>query len=159
RPLVFTVDTVITDDLNKGANEYRPKDLFEFRTFSGTRFEFTRAGTTSVFEKQKAKDPTALDTWTRSQPQAAAPLEASKIEDFLSKVTNLRAQSFVASLPPKAAEAGKAIAQWDDGKKNETVTFYRDGSNVFASRTGEPGAAAVTTTDFDDMLKAFDAVK
>lgn len=159
RPLVFTVDTVITDDLNKGADEYRPKDLFEFKTFSGKRFEFTRAGMVSVFEKQKAKDPTSLDTWTRLEPKADKPIEPARLEDFLSKISNLRAQSFVASLPPKAAEAGKALAQWDDGKKSETVTFYRDGTNVFATRAGEPGAAAVTTTDFDDMLKAFDALK
>jgi hypothetical protein len=41
----------------------------------------------------------------------------------------------------------------------ETVTFARSGSDVFASRADEPGAARVEPTAFDDAVKALDAVK
>lgn len=159
RPLVFTVDTVITDDLSKGADEYRPKDLYEFRTFSGSRFEIVRAGSTVAFEKQKGKDANAAESWVQAQPKPAKPLESSKIEEFLSKVSNLRAQSFVASLPAGSTEAARTTTQTAARKGDESVTFYRNGANVYAVRAGELGAAAVTATEFDDAIKALDALK
>ena len=33
RPIVFTVDTTLQDDLNKSFDDYRKKELFEFRPF------------------------------------------------------------------------------------------------------------------------------
>ena len=37
RPLVFTVDNSLVEDMKKPVGDYRPKDLFEFRSFSGNR--------------------------------------------------------------------------------------------------------------------------
>jgi hypothetical protein len=157
RPLVFTVDSSLIEDLGKPAADYRPKDLFEFRSFSGSRFEITRAGKTTVFEKQKGKEPDASEKWAQVQPPAS--IDESKILDLLSKVSNLRAESFVEALPASAAEAAKTVARHGDGKKIETVIFYAAGDDVLAVRPGEPGAAKVQASEWNDVLKLLDAPK
>ena len=43
--------------------------------------------------------------------------------------------------------------------KQETVTFGRSGTDVFASRSDEPGTAKVDGSGLDDVMKAIDAVK
>ena len=35
RPLVFTVDKTLADDLKKSPADYRLKDIFDFREFTG----------------------------------------------------------------------------------------------------------------------------
>ncbi len=55
--------------------------------------------------------------------------------------------------------AAVVTARFDDGKKEERVVFGRVGSDVFAVRAGEPGAAKVDAAKFDDAMKALDAIK
>jgi hypothetical protein len=156
RPMVFTVETFLADDLNKTPDDYRPKDLYEFRTFTGSRFEIARSGVTTVFEKKKGKDPKAPEAWTQTQPPVA--LDATKIEDFLSKMSNLRAQSFVAELPAGSTEVARTTANWGE-KKEEKVTFHKAGDDVFAVRANEAGAAKLTASDYNDAIKALEALK
>jgi hypothetical protein len=47
-------------------------------------------------------------------------------------------------------------AKFDDGKKEERVVFGKSGSDVYASRPGEPGAAKVSSMEFDDINKKLD---
>jgi hypothetical protein len=157
RPMVFTVEPFLAEDLKKPAAEFRPKDLFEFRSFSGSRFEITRGGATLVFEKQKGKDATTPDKWAQTQP--AKPVEESTILDALSKASNLRALSFVDALPAGATQAALVSARYGDGKKEDRVTFFVSADEVFATRPGEPGAAKVLKSDYEDAIKAIDAIK
>lgn len=157
RPMVFTVESFLTDDLKKAPADYRPKDLFEFRSFSGTRFEIVRNGRATVFEKQKGKDANTAETWAQTAPAAKA--DETKIVDFLSKFSNLRADSFVDALPSGATEVASVIARFGENRKEEKVTFLKGGADVFATRPGEPGAAKVLSSEFDDALKLLDAVK
>ena len=48
--------------------------------------------------------------------------------------------------------------KYDDGKKEEKVTFGQSGSDVFAARPGEPGAAKADTADFNEAVKSFDEI-
>jgi len=157
RPMVFTVEPFLVEDLKKPPSEFRPKDLFEFRSFSGNRFEIARGGATLVFEKQKGKDASAPETWAQTQPAKA--IEEAKILDALSKMSNLRAQSFVDALPAGSAQAAVVTTRHGDGKKEDRVTFFLSGTEVYATRPGEPGAASVAKTDYDDAIKAIDAIK
>jgi hypothetical protein len=157
RPLVFTVDSVLVDDLKKPAADYRMKDLFEFRTFTGSRLEFTRDGTPLVFEKQKGKDKDAPEKWAQVQPKKE--IEEGKILDFLSRLTNLRADTFVDALPAGAAQAAAVKAMSSEGKKEDTVTFFKAGEDVYATRPAEPGAAKVTATEFNEAIKLLDGLK
>ena len=47
-------------------------------------------------------------------------------------------------------------AKFGDGKKEERVTFGKSGSDVYASRPGEPGAAKVNPTEYDEIIKKLD---
>lgn len=159
RPMVFTVESFLAEDATKAADEFRPKDLYEFRTFTGTRFEITRAGVTTVFEKKKGTDANVPETWAQTAPAPAKAPETSTIEDFLSKASNLRAQAFVDALPAGVTEVARTTARWNEGKKEETVVFFKAGQDVFATRGTEPGAVKLTGTDFDDVIKSLEAIK
>src|SRR5204863_7313285 len=53
RPMVFTIDSSLADELKKPADDFRIKDLFDARAFNTTRVELTRQGATLAFEKDK----------------------------------------------------------------------------------------------------------
>lgn len=157
RPLVFTLDNFLTEDLNKTVDDFRQKDVFEFRTFSGSRLEITRGTATTVFDKQKNKD--GAEQWALAQPKPAKALEVSKIEDFLSKISSLRAASFVDALPKDAVQDARIVARYSDNKKEETVVIYKSGENGLAVRGNEPGAAQFAIGDYDQAIKALEALK
>ena len=46
--------------------------------------------------------------------------------------------------------------KFDDGKKEERVTFGQAGSDVYVSRPGEPGAAKIDAADFNEAIKSLD---
>jgi hypothetical protein len=46
--------------------------------------------------------------------------------------------------------------KFEDGKKEEKVTFGQSGSDVYVSRPGEPGAAKIDAADFNDAIKSLD---
>ena len=60
-------------DLQKGADDYRRKEIFAFRGFTTDRLEFTRDGQTIVFEKVKAQGQTP-EKWHRVSPNAGDPM-------------------------------------------------------------------------------------
>jgi hypothetical protein len=160
RPVVMTVESALADELKKGADDYRRKDLFEFRAFNANRIELTRNGQTVAFEKTKntGKDAqTNPDVWKRVSP-TPKDVDKDKMDAMLSRLSNMRAQSFVDSTANTGLDKPALVvfAKFDDGKKEERVTFGQSGSDVYASRPGEPGAAKVDSTDFTETLKALD---
>jgi len=157
RPMVFTVESSLVDDLGKAPGDYRPKDLFEFRSFTGTRFEIARDGSTVVFEKRKGKDANAPETWAQTQPAKA--VEEGKILDLLSKASNLRADSFVEKLPDGVTQVAVIATRFGDGKKTERVVFHKAGEDIYATRADEPGAMKLFAAEWTDTLKLLDAVK
>jgi hypothetical protein len=154
RPLIFTIEKSFADDLAKAPTDYRMKDVFGFRAYTGTRFEVTRASDTVAFEKKKGPEKDAVEKWALVQP--ARTVDAAKIEDLASKVAGLRAESFVDALPKDAVEAARVATKFDEGKKADAVTFYRSGDLVLATRQDEAGAARLTKADFDGVLTAVD---
>lgn len=160
RPMVFTVEASLLDDLKKPADDYRRKDLFEGRPYNATRVELTRGTDTWVFEKVKGQSKDAPEKWRQVSP-AARDLDSAKVDAFLTKLTNLRAQSWAAPATKTGLDQPVLAAsmRFDEGKKQERVTFGKTGSDVYATRAGEPGAAKVDTTEFEDALKALDALK
>lgn len=157
RPFVFTIDGTIADDLKKTPADFRPKDLFEFRSFTGRRFEATRDGATLVFEKRKGEGESAVEKWVQVQP--AKDVEEAKIIDLLSTASNLRALAFVDALPAGATPVVSFKAVSGDGAREESVSFFRAGEDVYATRVGDPGAAKLAAVDLDSTLKNLDALK
>jgi hypothetical protein len=77
-------------------------------------------------------------------------------------VTNARATSFVdaaAAAKPLASPELAVTVKFDEGKKEERVTFAKSGTDAFAARAGEPGAAKVEASVVDSMTKALQELK
>jgi hypothetical protein len=166
RPMVFTIEKALADDLKKGPAEYRQKDLLEFRVFTGKKIELTRGGVTHAFEKKKdtaaAKDaPGAAETWTQTQPApaAGAKVDATKIDDFAGKLADLRADSFVDKLPAGATTFATLSTQFGEDRKSEQVTIYQSGADYFATRANDAGALKLKAADVEAVTKALDAIK
>ena len=153
RPLVFTVAPTIKTDVIKDLADFRRKDLFDFRSFTATRVEFSRGGTTQTFDHAKDKD--GKDVW---KDAAGKTVDATKVEDLLAKVSGLRAASFESTAHPSLTSPVLTVtATFDKGK--DVVTFGRDGMDAHASRPDEPGSAKLEAAPLDDALKALDALK
>jgi Domain of unknown function (DUF4340) len=153
RPMVFTVENALADELKKPADDFRVKDLFDARAFNTTRIEIVRGGQTLVFEKDK-------DAWKQVTP-APKPADIAKVEGLLTALTNARATGFTdkpAGTGLDAPELTVAI-KYDEGKKEEKVAFARKGADAFARRDGDPGAVKIDAATLDGILKAADALK
>jgi hypothetical protein len=158
KPAVVTVESSVAEDLRKEAADYRRRDVFEFRAFNATRAEFTRAGQTVVFEKVKGEGENAADSWKRVSPNAAD-VDRSKMDSLLAGLADIRATSFndTTSNTGLNAPVLTVLARFDEGKKEERVSFGRSGQNAYASLpAGETGAAVIEAEKLDEALKALD---
>jgi hypothetical protein len=152
RPMVFTVESTLADDLKKPADDYRVKDLFDARSFNTTRVEVTRQGQTLAFEKDK-------DAWKQVTP-AAKPADTAKVEALLTALTNARATGFEPKIAATGLDAPElTVTLKFDEQKQEKVAFARKGSDAFARREGDAAAAKIDAATLDGITKAFDALK
>lgn len=157
RAMVMTVDKMLVDELNKGADEYRRKDIFEFRSYNADRVEVTRNGQVVVFEKVKGQGKDAMDKWRRASPNAAD-VDKEKIESLLSRLSNMRATGFVdASVKNGLATPAMTVAvKFDEGKKEERVSVGKVENDAFASIAGGAGAAKIDANELTEVMKSLD---
>jgi hypothetical protein len=162
RPMVFTLESAIADELKKSATDFRRKDVFEFRPFNAKRVEITRDGKTTVYERVENKDPKAptTDKWFESAP-GKKDADMAKMESMLSALSNLRATSFAETTSGTGLEtpAMTVVVRYDDGKKEERVTFGVKGDSFHAARSGEPGAMKIEKGDYENAVKALNELK
>lgn len=165
KAMVVTVESALLDDLKKSADDYRQRDLFEFRAYNADRVEITRGGQTIVFERTKAPPAPGAqgdaggNKWKRVSPNPAD-VDRDKVDALLAKLANMRATSFVESAAKTGLDkpAMTVSVKFEDGKKEERITFGQTGADTFASRPGEPGAMKTDTTDFNESLKSLDEI-
>jgi hypothetical protein len=151
RPMVFTVEKALADELNKPADDYRVKDIFDARAFNTTRVEAVRNGQTVAFEK-------AGDKWKQVAP-VAKDVDATKVDALTSALTAARATGFVDKTTAFDKPELTVTMKYEDGKKQERVVFGRQGSDAFARRDGDNGAAKIDAGTLDGIVKALDALK
>jgi hypothetical protein len=163
KAMVVTVESALLDDLKKSADDYRRRDLFEFRAYNADRVEIVRGGQTIVFERTKAQPApdgqTGGNTWKRVSPNPAE-ADRDKVDALLARLASMRATSFVESAAGTGLDkpAMTVYVKFEDGKKEERIAFGQTGADTFASRPGEPGAMKTETADFTDALKSLDDV-
>jgi hypothetical protein len=88
----------------------------------------------------------------------ATDLDTTKVEDFLSKLSALRAQSFNPTTNAAgSAEAALVASASYDTDKFERVRFIKGDKQLFGVREGESGVAVVDQSAFDETIKALDA--
>ena len=154
RPMVFAIPPATVMDLQKSADTFRRKDMFDARSFNTSRVELRRGGETLTFERSKDKD--GKDVWKNA---AGTAVDTAKVEDLLAKLSNVRAQLFQDRVDPALKMPTLVATVKMDNGKTETVTFARQGNAVLGSRADEPGSATVEVMPFNDAMTAIDAVK
>jgi IS5 family transposase len=153
RPMVFTVEKALADDLKKSPDDFRVKDLFDSRSFNTTRVDITYKGQTLAFEKDK-------ENWKQVAPANKA-ADTAKVEALLTALTNTRATGFVDKIAGTGLESPElsVAVKYEDGQKQEKVVFARKGADVFAQRQGDASAAKIDASQLDAIEKALDALK
>ena len=103
----------------------------------------------------QTQPPPAHDSTASPNP---GDVDKDKFDAFLAKLANMRADKFVDSTSGTGLDkpALTVAAKFDDGKKEERVTFGQSGQDVYAARPGEPGAAKTDASDFNESLKTLD---
>jgi len=160
RPEIFSIGSGLGDEMRKTVNDFRRKEIFDFRPFNATRFEITRGKDTKVFERVKGTGG-AADTWKQTAP-AIKTVDSSNFEGALLEFSNLRAEGFVDKLDASTgANNPTAIitVKFDDGKKEEQVKFGGTSLDTFAFRADRPGAMKLEMGKLDADLKKLDEVK
>jgi len=150
RPMVFTVEAALADELKKPADDLRLKDLFDARSFNTTRLDVVRGGQTLAFAKDK-------DTWKQVTPAAKA-VDGAKVDALITALTNTRATGFTDKAPALDTPELTTTLTFDEGKQDK-VAFAKQGSDAFARRGGDKGAAKIDASALDGIIKALDALK
>ncbi len=153
RPMVFTVAPNMYGDVIRDVSEFRRKDLFDARSFTINRVEFRRGTETIVLTKSKAD---GKDVWRNG---AGKDVDAMKVDDLLTKLSGLRAESFEATTSPALKSPVLTVDVTFDEKKMESVTLARAGTDALGSRADEPGTAKLTGMSLDEVITALDGVK
>ena len=164
RPLVFTVDTTLQDDFKKSLDDYRKKELFEFRPFLLAKLRAvldTPGGAkTYEFEKVKGAKPNDPETWkvTRVGGETVT-ADPAAMDDLLNKLNALKAESWLDAKTKTGLEKPALVvsASYDEGKF-ERVKFGQVGDNAYAARDGEAGVVKVDTPAMRGAMLAFDTV-
>lgn len=160
RPMVFTLDTTLTTDLTKAFDDYRKKDLFEFRPFNADRLRVSRVSgsETKTYELEKTRVDDK-DQWRISENGGAArDAENAKVEDLLSKLTALRVSSFADR--PRATGLDRpelTVSVSYDGGKFERVRVGQAGDTHYGQHEGEAAVGALDSSAVTAALEALDA--
>ena len=167
RDLVFTIDAALVDDLARGADTYRQRDLFDFQPFNAATLTVVRDERTIRFEKgppaeaAEGEDDGAAgeDVWRRIEPEPAD-IERPEMDALLRALSDLRADSFVESRQDTGLDAPLAAisATFGDDGEEERVLLGRSGDATYGLHGDEPGAALLDTAAVDDALDALDAL-
>lgn len=175
RPLVFTVEASLLEDFKHKPADLRKKDLFDFRSFTAVGLDLTMGKDSATFtkvkeepekpkdEKGKEKDkdkakadetPVPVEKWKLTKP-TTKDVDQPKVTDLLTTISNLRADTFA----DKAATGGEelvVVARFGSPTtQTERIVFRKSGGTVHAIVAGEPGAAVVSTSDFDKAVALF----
>lgn len=164
RPLVFTIDTTLQDELNKGFDAFRKKELFELRAFYVTKLRAvldTPGGPkTYELEKVKSEKPADGESWKVTRVGGAShTADAAAMDDLLAKLVALKADTFVEAKTKTGLDKPALIvsASYDEGKF-ERVRFGQVGEEAFSAREGEAVVARIDKASMAAAMKAFDLV-
>ncbi|HYE89316.1 MAG TPA: DUF4340 domain-containing protein [Vicinamibacterales bacterium] len=164
RPIVFTLDSTLATDLNKPFDDYRKKELFEFRPFSLAKLravlDAPAGPKTYEFEKQKPATPADQETWKVTRVGGSShTADQAAMDDLINKLVGLRAESFADATTNAGLDKPALVvsASYDDGKF-ERVRIGAVGDNAFGRRDGEEAIAKIDVNGLKAAMMAFDAV-
>jgi hypothetical protein len=164
RPMVFTVDTTLASDFTKSFDDYRKKELFEFRPFglAKLRAVLDAPGGPKTYEIEKvaAAKPGDAETWKVTRVGGSSHnADSAAMDDLLTKLVALRAESFVTGNTRTGLDKPALVvsASYDEGKF-ERVRFGAVADNAYGQRDGEQMAAKIDANSMKAAMQAFDLV-
>ena len=164
KPIVFSVNNGVGMELKKNVNDFRRKEVFDFRPFNTTRFEITRGNNkeSRAFERVKGTGDNAVDTWKQVAPTEKT-VDSSNFEGVLLDFSNLRAETFTSTPGPARGgsdtQAAVIAVKFEDGKKEERVVISSSGGAVYAQRADQPGALKIEAGKYEEATKKLDALQ
>ena len=164
KPIVFSTNNGVGMELKKNVNDFRRKEVFDFRPFNTTRFEITRGNNkeSRAFERVKGTGDNAVDTWKQVAPTEKT-VDSSNFEGVLLDFSNLRAETFTNTPGPARAgsdtQSAVIVVKFDDGKKEERVVITSSGGAVYAQRADQPGALKIEAGKYEEAIKKLDALQ
>ena len=164
RSIVFTVDSTLAGDLSKSFDDYRKRELFEFRPFYTAKLraviEAPGGAKTYELEKMKPAKPVDPETWKVTLVGGASHTsDPAAMDDLLNKLVALKADSFADAKAKTGLDKPALVisASFDDGKF-ERVRFGQAGEDAYGKRDGEDVVAKIDHAALRAALQAFDAV-
>lgn len=164
RPMVFTVDSTLQTDLNKDFDDYRKKELFEFRPFSLDRLRavLDAPGGPKTYELEKVPAAKAgeSESWKVTRVGGSShTADATAMDDLLNKLVAIKAASFVTGNTRTGLDTPALVVSASyDGGKFERVRFGVVGENAYGVRDGETLVANIDAASMKAAMQAFDLV-
>jgi hypothetical protein len=139
---IYKVTGDIGKSLEKGANDFRSKKLFEFG-FSDP----------SYLEVQGVGYSKAGSDWTSGTKK----MDNATVQTLIDKLRDLTAATFEAE--PGQEKVFEATVVSNQGKRTEKVAFTKEGGKYFAKRQDDPSIYGLEAAAVDDLKKAASDVK
>ena len=148
RPLVFTIEQSLVDELMRLPDVYRQKELFAFRSFNATRLDVAQPESTLVLEKADGDSP----EWRRLQP-APGEVDQSEVAALLAALSGLRADRFTDADTDVGRDTPVATVtvSFGDGDE-EQVVFSRMADEVYSTVADDTGSGVIDAAAFDAAL-------
>lgn len=150
---VFTLDDTSVSPFEKGANDFRDKNLFSWDMFDVKNFQVTSSKGQWAFEQQKSQ-------WKETAP-AAKSLSSDNVNAFLSALRNLQASSFPQARPGQLDKFGfsKPLytfkVTFGSKDQNETVQVVQANGHFYARRESDLLPSEVSQSDVTSIGNAF----
>lgn len=142
---IYKVGSDLGDALDKSADDFRNKKLFEFGFSEPTKVQLQNA----TYQKTAEK-------WMSGSTE----MDSISIQGLIDKLRELQAAKFVDK--GAGSTVFEASVTANDSKNNprtEKVTITKDGDKYYATRAAEPGVYELDSKAVDDLQKAASSVK
>jgi hypothetical protein len=147
---VFTLNSSVLTDLDKQPADLRDKDLFSFSSLDAKSVQIETPAGRRVLVLQK-------DKWRQTAP-SAKDVERGKMDDLLSDLRDLRAQSFPKGLTLAAAglnhPAYRFEVEYGDKNQKEIVEVSKVKDHLYARRSTDPLPSELSKDALDSIEKA-----
>ena len=151
---LFTLDTSVSTQFEKSPADLRDKDLFSFSQFDVKRVDVQTPAGHSTFEMQG-------DKWKQTVPSAKDE-PRTKMDDLLSALRDLRAESFPQKVSVEAAGLTKPAyrfeVQFGEKKQAEVVEVSTNKDHVYARRSTDSLPSELPKNALDSIEKALKAL-
>ncbi|MEO8592131.1 MAG: DUF4340 domain-containing protein [Candidatus Solibacter sp.] len=139
---IFKVNSDLAEAVEKSADDFRNKKVFDFGFSDPTRVELKGATYTKEGDKWSSNGKT---------------MDNASVQSLIDKLRDLAATKFVEKGGGEAIFTATVAS--NSGKRTEKVTITKQSAQFFAQREGEPSIYELDAKTVDDLQKAASEVK